>query len=229
MTKFTHTGNILAIESAVSLGSVALICGQEGSTVTREGLECSRAEKLLSTISGLLVEATITLREIDLIAVSTGPGSYSGIRIGVSTALGLANALDLQCAGVSVLDAIASEAAVSSGSFVVAIPVGKNDVAWQIFSPGGHGEHRPSGPSELESSASFIDRLRSLPDVTLHAHTHLLTRISSQLPETTPWIDAGANVAEFVGRFASRQDRSDRSLQPIYLRNKDAAVRSPGF
>ena len=229
MTNVIPTGNILAIESAVGGGSVALIRGQEESTLTREGLDCSRAEKLLSIISGLLNEAAVQLGDLDLIAVSTGPGSYSGIRIGMSTALGLANALDLQCAGVSVLDALAYEADISSGCFIVAIPVGKNDVAWQVFSSVGQGEHRPAAPSQLWSSQSFIDQLKEMPNITLFAHTDLLPRIGERIPGTTPWVDAGASLAESVGRFAARQDVSDRSLHPIYLRNKDAAVRSHGF
>jgi tRNA threonylcarbamoyladenosine biosynthesis protein TsaB len=224
-----ETANILAIESAVAGGSVAVIRGQEDTVATREGLDCSRAEKLLSIISELLNEANVQLGDIDLIAVSTGPGSYSGIRIGISTALGLSNALNLQCAGVSVLDAIASEARISSGSFIVAIPVGKNDVAWRGFSTIESGEHRPSAPSQLLSSESFIDQLNAFKDTPLLAHTDLLQLLSGRIPETTPWVDAGASLAESVGRFAARQDPLDRSVRPIYLRNKDRAVGSAGF
>ncbi|MEO8573989.1 MAG: tRNA (adenosine(37)-N6)-threonylcarbamoyltransferase complex dimerization subunit type 1 TsaB [Pyrinomonadaceae bacterium] len=220
--------NILSIESAVATGSVALICDKQGLVIRREGVNCSRAEELISIVAQTLEDAALKLRDLDLIAVSTGPGNYSGIRIGMSTALGLASAVGIECVGLSVLEAMAAAAGLT-GTFLVAIPVGKKDVAWQRFSVDSEGDHSAETPSELLSSVSFIDQLKGLPLINLLLQTDLLDRIRHQIPATTPWLDAGIGLAEFVGRLASRQRESDGHLQPIYLRNRDAAVRSPGF
>src|SRR6185503_16866701 len=69
---------------------------------------------------------------ITKLAVSTGPGSYTGIRIGIGTALGLKNGLNIPCVGVPVTEAIH---VVSSRreKIVTAIPMGRNDIAYQEF------------------------------------------------------------------------------------------------
>ncbi|HUR98730.1 MAG TPA: tRNA (adenosine(37)-N6)-threonylcarbamoyltransferase complex dimerization subunit type 1 TsaB [Pyrinomonadaceae bacterium] len=228
MKKTNRSRNVLALESAVAGGSVALIREEKKFVLNREGPECSRAENLLSIIAGILKEAELTLRDINLIAVSTGPGSYSGIRIGLSTAMGLGDALGVRCVGVSVLDAMAWAARLE-GSFIVAVPVGKNDVAWQIFRTGGQGAPQGDSDPELLSSASFIDRLKGLPEVSLFGQRDLLDRIGDQIPLTTPRVDAGRGIAEMVGREAMRQGETDSPLRPIYLRNRDSDVRSARF
>jgi len=219
--------NILSLDSAVASGSVALICGETGSIIKREGSDCSRAEKLISVISDILNEAALELKDLDLIAVSTGPGSYSGIRIGLATALGLSNSLGIQCVGFSVLEAMAYGARLPS-SYIAAIPVGKNDVAWQAFNADNPGREDPRTYAELVPLASFVEHLKSRQHMRLFAQTDLLKRLGNQIPSTTPFVDAGIGMAEFVGRLASREDATNSSLQPIYLRNRDA-IRLPGF
>jgi len=230
VTKTNQLRNILAIESAVAGGSVALIREETGEILRREGLECSRAEKLISIVSGVLDEAELELGDVNLIAVSIGPGSYSGIRIGLSTALGLGNARGIKCRGISVLDAMTWGAGIVTSPLVVAIPVGKNDIACRIFTSDDQGNRAAGGDPELLSSANFINQMKSLPNTTLFAHTDLCERIGDQIPETTPCVDAGIGMAEFVARYASREHAApNNSLQPIYLRNRDTVVRSAGF
>lgn len=219
--------NVLSIESAVMNGSVALIREESGAVIKREGPECSRAEKLLSTISSLLDEAVLTLRDIDFVAASRGPGSYSGIRIGLSTALGLANSVGVPCVGVSVLEAMACGSELK-GSFIVAIPVGKNDVAWQVFDVDGVGNCIVERSSELVSAASFIDELSRFPNTMVFCQTDLITRIGDRMPPTTALMDAGLGMAEFVGRLALRRGDAGDSIEPIYLRNPDSN-RTPRF
>ena len=100
--------NILSIESAVAGGSVALISADRQTILRHDRNECSRAEKIISVVGSLLEEAGLTLPDLTMIAASTGPGSYSGIRIGLSTALGLTSALNIHIVGVSVLEAMAN-------------------------------------------------------------------------------------------------------------------------
>jgi tRNA threonylcarbamoyladenosine biosynthesis protein TsaB len=220
--------NILSIESAVSGGSVALITAGGGALVRHEGNDCSRAEKLLPVISDILKEAGLTLRDTRMIAVSTGPGSYSGIRIGVSTALGLTTALDIPVAGVSVLAAMAYSEG-SPDDLITAVPVGKNDVAWQSFEIAVDGNRRASTQPVLTSLSSFLEDLTSSPDSTLIAHTELLTRIAGTVPRSITCIDAGAGLAEYVGRYAASLNAPATPLHPIYLRNRDAVGRPGAF
>jgi tRNA threonylcarbamoyladenosine biosynthesis protein TsaB len=220
--------NILSIESAVAGGSVALFSAERGTILRNDGNDCSRAEKIISVVGSLLEEAGLTLSDLDMIAASTGPGSYSGIRIGLSTALGLTCALNIPLIGVSVLEAMAN-AAESEAPVIAAVPVGKSDVAWQPFEIRESGNRRPAENPVLMSSASFIDNLKCMPDSTLYAHSELLERLAGLIPDNTTWIDAGVGLAEYVGRFASSLDHTFKPPQPIYLRNSDMAFRTNAF
>lgn len=220
--------NILSIESAVAGGSVALFSAGRGTFLRHEGNDCSRAEKIISVVGSVLEEAGLMLSDLDMVAASTGPGSYSGIRIGLSTALGLTSALDIPLVGVSVLEAMAN-AAECATPVIAAVPVGKSDVAWQPFEVRRNGNRKAEKHPVLMSSSSFIDNLKLVPDYTLFAHAALLERLAGLIPENISWMDAGNGLAEYVGRFASEQDDPATPPRPIYLRNSDTAFRTNAF
>ena len=98
---------ILAFESSAKAASVALL--REGALVSQysqcSGLTHSRT--LLPMAEDLLKNTETKLSEVDLFAVAHGPGSFTGVRIGVSTVKGLAWACDKPCVGVSTLEAMA--------------------------------------------------------------------------------------------------------------------------
>ena len=220
--------NILAIESAVGGGSVALLRKDRPVVLRAEGNDSSRAEKLVSVIADVLNEAELGSSDLDLIAVSTGPGSYSGIRIGISTGIGLSNALSIPCDGVSVLEAMAFASGVS-GPVLVAIPVGKNDAAWQRFEADGSGLPNPTTEPELLPLSLMAGEMRSQPPLVILAHSDLLDRISNQVPSGTQILNAGTGLAESVGRLGCRRDGRDRHLRPLYLRNRQAGHRPAIF
>ncbi len=98
---------ILAIDTSSTFGSVALV---EGGAVVSE-LKISRAgthsQRLMPAIEGFLKGCGLALSEIDLFAVGSGPGSFTGLRVGVSTLKGLAWAVSRPVIGVSTLQALA--------------------------------------------------------------------------------------------------------------------------
>ena len=99
---------ILLIETATKSCSVALTQHDEFITCKEEVNEnYSHAEKLNTFIASLFQDQNINLHNVDAIAVSKGPGSYTGLRIGVSTAKGLCYALDKPLISISTLRAMA--------------------------------------------------------------------------------------------------------------------------
>ena len=72
-------------------------------------IRTTHSERLLPAIERLLHDAGVTLRDMDAIAVVTGPGSFTGIRIGVATAKGFAYALQKRLIGVTALEAFARQ------------------------------------------------------------------------------------------------------------------------
>ena len=100
---------ILGIETSTTVCSVALT--RDGATVAREKLylEKSHSSLLTIAISDLLKHAGVQRQELSAVAVSKGPGSYTGLRIGVSTAKGICYALDKPLISVNTLKAMAHE------------------------------------------------------------------------------------------------------------------------
>ncbi|MEM6782976.1 MAG: tRNA (adenosine(37)-N6)-threonylcarbamoyltransferase complex dimerization subunit type 1 TsaB [Bacteroidota bacterium] len=101
----------LGIETATDVCSVALL---EGDAVLAEAslrMPRQHAARLMPLIRDVLAHTGRSATDLDLVAVSEGPGSYTGLRIGVSTAKGLALAADARLIGVSSLEALAWQAA----------------------------------------------------------------------------------------------------------------------
>ena len=113
---------ILCIETATKNCSVALsvngnvIALQEDNLKNEPGKHFSHAEKLQGYITQVLDQANISKNDLQAIAVSKGPGSYTGLRIGVSAAKGLCYALDIPLLAISTLGSLASQV---TGSVVV--------------------------------------------------------------------------------------------------------------
>lgn len=124
---------VLAFESSAKAASVALC--RDGKLISQysqcSGLTHSRT--LLPMAEDMLKNAELTIRDVDAFAVAHGPGSFTGVRIGVSTVKGLAWAADKPCVGVSTLEAMAWHG-VSAGGYVCPVmDARRNQVYNAIF------------------------------------------------------------------------------------------------
>ena len=99
---------ILHIETATDICSVALSEGDQQLSLVESGQERSHATLLNTFIRQSIAEAGKDIKDLDAIAVSKGPGSYTGLRIGVSTAKGLAYALQIPILALGTLESMAS-------------------------------------------------------------------------------------------------------------------------
>jgi len=102
---------ILGIETSTKICSVALANNNKLLALKEEGGAYSHAEKLTIFIEEVLKLANKTIKDVDAVAISKGPGSYTGLRIGVSTAKGLCYALDKPLIAVDTLQAMAKNPA----------------------------------------------------------------------------------------------------------------------
>ncbi len=125
---------ILSIETATTNCSVSL--SKKGTTIfLKEDYDKnhSHAERLHVYIDEVLKEANIKSNELDAIAVSKGPGSYTGLRIGVSAAKGLCFALDKPLISASTLEALARQIICSDGVIVAMLDARRMEVYSAIF------------------------------------------------------------------------------------------------
>jgi tRNA threonylcarbamoyladenosine biosynthesis protein TsaB len=147
---------ILNIETATKNCSVAL--AKEGKTIlckeiAEEGY--SHAERLHVFIEEIIKEAGITFQDISAIAVSQGPGSYTGLRIGVSAAKGLCYALGVPLIAVDTLQVLASQAKVSSGLIIPMLDARRMEVYSAIFTS--NFENKRAVQAEIITENSFED------------------------------------------------------------------------
>ena len=99
--------HLLAIETSTEICSVALGKDNECVAVVEDNKENSHAEKILLFVEQVLKQSGLKMNELDAVCISEGPGSYTGLRIGTSSAKGLCDALDIPLIAVSTLQSMA--------------------------------------------------------------------------------------------------------------------------
>lgn len=155
--------NLLAIETATTICSAAL--WTEGGVAVELTLNRPRAhsENLVSLLSDALRYGGLTAKEVDVVAVSSGPGSYTGLRIGASTAKGIARAIDAALVEVPSLEALAygSSGALSEGDIIVAAFDARRDevfgAAFQLTASGALNPLRPSSAVRIDMVKGWLD------------------------------------------------------------------------
>ena len=125
---------ILNIETSTTNCSVSL--SKKGETVVLKedyNSNYSHAERLHIYIDDVLKEADVSLNELDAIAISKGPGSYTGLRIGVSAAKGLCFALDVPLITIPTLESLAHQVSTETGVIVSMLDARRMEVYSGVF------------------------------------------------------------------------------------------------
>lgn len=157
---------ILALESSAVAASAAL-CEDEmllGQTYLHTGL--THSQTLLPMAADLLEQCGLKPQDLDLIAVAAGPGSFTGLRIGVAAAKGLAWAAELPCAGCSTLEAMAWSLAGFQGEVCAAMDARRHQVYNARFQVNGTAPHRLT-PDRAIALADLVKELEgtSVPQI----------------------------------------------------------------
>lgn len=124
---------ILAVETSTRAGSVSLSRGEEILGATLGDASSSHSTDLIDNIESVLREGNARLSEVDLFAVTVGPGSFTGLRIGLATVKAFAVCVEEPCAPVSTLAAVAHAAGDSERTLAI-LPAGRGEVYAQAFS-----------------------------------------------------------------------------------------------
>ncbi len=125
---------ILNMESATTNCSVSV--ARDGELLglkEQDTLNYSHSEKLHEYIRDVLSEASLTLKDLEAIAVSMGPGSYTGLRIGVSAAKGLCFSLDIPLISVATLESLAYQVKMEQGVIIPLLDARRMEVYSAVF------------------------------------------------------------------------------------------------
>ena len=222
---------ILALETSAKSVSAAVV--ENGavlcSTYQNTGLTHSRT--LMPLVDGMLRSADLTCRDMDLVAVTQGPGSFTGLRIGVSAAKGLAWTLDLPCCGVSTLLAMAQNLRHMEGCTVVcAMDARRSQVYNAVFTVENgqllrRCEDRAIGLAELAEELKSDNAAKIVVgDGAKLCHTYLTQQgIECRMAPAQLVMQNAAGVALAAEELAAGgKTVSAHELVPVYLRLSQA-------
>jgi tRNA threonylcarbamoyladenosine biosynthesis protein TsaB len=227
---------ILSLDTSSAAGSAALVC--DGDVVGERPGDASRThgERLPRELMSLLDDAHVTLPQIDLYAVVIGPGSFTGLRIGIATMQGLALANRKRVAPVSTFEALASAgppAITAPGAAATAtavwIDARRGEVFATLYDAAGTVLHPPTSlppDATLDTWAPLlarVGRVRFAGDGAVKYCARIETRLgaAADIPAAVPPLAAAA------GRIASAEPgRGVRphALVPLYVRRSDAEL-----
>lgn len=226
---------ILAVETATMLGGIAVMDDEEGLIAeVRLNVKTAHSERLMAELDHILRQSGLLIRDMDALAVSVGPGSFTGLRIGIGTVKGLSYATGLPVVAVPTLEAFAW----MLPGFPLVCPMldaRKKEVYAGLF------RWQKEGPIRLipETSMKPVELLRMIPaneDVLFTGQGAELykERISEALggrahfapPHLT--VPSPAAVAGVGLKKAVLKEFSDPSvLGPFYIRKSEAELKNP--
>lgn len=128
-----HYASLLAVDTATRACSVAVSKNNELAVETTTLTSQTHSRHLLKMIQSALNLANVQLCDIDAFVVTKGPGSFTGLRIGISTIKGLAKALGKQFVGISYLECLARQSNVTDGSICAMIDARRNEIYYALY------------------------------------------------------------------------------------------------
>jgi tRNA threonylcarbamoyladenosine biosynthesis protein TsaB len=217
---------LLALDTATEACSAALLVGDD----LRERFELAprrHAELILPMIDALLAEAGVSKRELDGVAVGRGPGAFTGVRLAISIAQGLALGLDLPVVPVSSLAALALDAPSDPAAILAVIDARMGEVYAGAFARGESGITPIAAESVGPASALELPA-RARWSVVGSGWDAYRDALAQRLPGAPAFADgarlphAGAIARLAAPQFAAGHAVAAEAALPVYLRDKVA-------
>jgi tRNA threonylcarbamoyladenosine biosynthesis protein TsaB len=218
---------LLAVETSTLAGGVALF---EGERLVGEYLldvSVTHSERLMAAVDRVLGDARWSVRDLEGLAVAVGPGSFTGLRIGLSTVKGLALALAIPIAGVPTLDAMAAALPFASLPVCPVIDARKREVYACLYRWDGRAMKREwdylaLSPDELAARIEEPTILVGDAAASIHSASARLAPPGRRLPSP-------ACVGQLALERLERGDHvSPAQLVPLYLRPSEAELKRRG-
>jgi tRNA threonylcarbamoyl adenosine modification protein YeaZ len=207
---------LLAFDTATPAITVALYDGYDVvAAATGEG-SMAHGELLAPAIHAALTDAGASMSDLTDIAVGVGPGPFTGLRVGVVTALTLGSTLGIATHGVCTLDILAADLAQRSkmsGEFLVATDARRKEVYWAHYRPSDRGAERLDGPH-----VSYPVDLAEL-----HPGLPVQGRGATLYPDILTVLDGPKDPsAAALASAVATGSVEELPLEPLYLRRPDA-------
>lgn len=217
---------ILSITTSSPICGVAIL--EDNNLIKEINLNngLTHSETLMPIIKQILDETNLNLNDIDLLSVDVGPGSFTGIRIGVSTVKAFVDSLGLNAVGISSLEALSLNAK-SSGVICSLVDAKKGNVYNEIFEFTS-GQALPRRNASFDNINDLLEELKNINpeyDITFVGNGALTNKdvILESLPNSK-FIENNDLSAVNIGLYGLARFQSGNlpSIEPLYLRKTDA-------
>jgi tRNA threonylcarbamoyladenosine biosynthesis protein TsaB len=215
---------VLAVDTSTLAGGVALVDGERLVAEYLLDISVTHSERLLAAIDTVIADAGWTPRDVEGLAVAVGPGSFTGLRVGISTVKGLALALDVPVAAVPTLDAMAAVVPWAALPVCPVLHARRDEVYAALYRWNGEGFARQSDYMALAPDA-LAARLVE-PTLLVGAGADAIQSPHARRLPAPRRVPSPACVA-ILGRarLALRETVSAAALTPFYLRPSEAELR----
>jgi tRNA threonylcarbamoyladenosine biosynthesis protein TsaB len=205
---------ILALDTCLASCSVAVLDGERVLASASEVMARGHQERLAPMTQAVMAEAGVAFSALQRIGVTVGPGSFTGLRVGIAFAKGLASALAIPTVGIGTLEALAAGI---DGLVLAAIDARRGQVYGQAFEAG----HALMAPDALplETAAARLNGIAMGRPLTLVGSGAPL--LADMVPQARVVLREGADARD-VPRLAA--GREPAPLTPLYLRTPDAKL-----
>ena len=220
--------SILALDSATDACSAAIWIDGEIIASRFEEMPRGHSESLVPMVAEITKEAECPVKGISLVAVTVGPGAFTGIRIGLATARGFALSSRAPCLGFTTLEVIAANIYKPTTRVLVALHSKRENIYFQIFDPGYVACIDPS-IATLEQIGEIVKGF-VMDDMPITLAGDAAAKVSEYLAENRLPADVSDIMhpnASVLAKLAASRRYSSSSIKPpspVYLRQPDAAL-----
>lgn len=220
---------ILSIETAAGCGSVALTRGgvQNGTLIAEAAVhaETSHSRQLLGSVEWVMQAAGINWNDLDAIAVSIGPGSFTGLRIGLAAAKGMVFAAGKPLIAVPTLDAVALACPLADGPLWCIMDARKQEVYAACYGA----DRQQTSPAEAVRPEILAEKIAPPAVIAgpgLAAYQHIFAQIEGvRLIPPALSSPSAAKIGFLAAEKLARGESSDpASAAPLYVRPSEAEV-----
>ena len=208
---------LLALDTSGPFCSALILDNDKIVANRSDDLGRGHAEHLMPMLEEMLLDTGIGWGLFSKIACTTGPGSFTGLRVGLATARGLALALGCPCQGVTVFEAFAHG---ESQPLAIVLDARREQIWMQIFAA-------QSKPMGKPSAFSLEHALDNLPVSVSRLAGSAASLLASNRTDLSILTDAASPPIEGVARAAMLLTFDDTRPKPLYLRAPDAKPQSP--
>ena len=225
---------ILALDTSSPAGSLAILRDEKVIGVVSTWAEETYSARMFRHLEFLLRELSLDLKQFDLFAVAAGPGSFTGLRVGLTAVKGWAEVYKKPAVGVSGLEAIAAQAHSAAPLLIPILDARRGQIYFGFYRRGENGL-AVEGEECVMTPGEFLEALHSRAADTefkiVTPEPEIISRQMSQIEKRTSSVEQVSSVlAPLIGQLgyqrAQRGQLSDAlSLDANYVRHTDAELR----